>query len=205
MNNSYYDTPRLDLLKHIPQGAQTILDVGCGTGALGVAIKEKCGNQIEVHGIEINSKVAKIAQNRLNTVQIGNIESLDLPYNPNFFDCIVYGDVLEHLVNPWEIIKKHKTILSKTGCMIASIPNIAHYKIIKMLKKGLWEYQDSGIMDKTHLRFFTKSTMLDLFVQAELKPVIIDKRLIGNEFWRIRDKIFNSEHCVQQFIIRAIQ
>ena len=72
-----------------------------------------------------------------------------------------------------------------------------------MLKKGLWKYEDAGILDKTHLRFFTKETILELFSQAGLTSRIIDKILQGNEYWRLKHKIFNDDSCVIQFIIKA--
>ena len=72
-----------------------------------------------------------------------------------------------------------------------------------MLKKGLWDYKDAGIMDKTHLRFFTKKTVLELFNQAGLKPEIVGKSLSKNNFWVLIDKIFNSNKSVIQFFIKA--
>ncbi|SVD73432.1 uncharacterized protein METZ01_LOCUS426286, partial [marine metagenome] len=86
---------------------------------------------------------------------------------------------------------------------IASIPNIANYKIIRMLKKGLWEYKDTGIMDITHLRFFTKKTISEMFITSGYNPKIVDKILSRNNFWLLMHKLFNSDKCVIQFIIKA--
>ena len=202
---TYYNTQRLDILQHIPNNINKVLDVGCGTGSLGEAIKLNFGKHIEVIGIDCNPKASEIAKSKIDKIIIGDVENISIPYDNEYFDCIIYADVLEHLINPWEILTKHKSKLAYDGCIIASIPNIAHYKIIKMLKKGLWKYEDAGILDKTHLRFFTKATILELFSQAGLTPRIIDKILQGNEYWRLKQKIFNDDSCVIQFIIKATQ
>ena len=191
------------MLNHIPHNVTKVLDVGCGTGALGLSIKSKLGTHIEVVGIELDNKAGNIAKNKIDNVIIGNVENIDIPYDDNYFDCIIYADILEHLINPWELLTKHKSKLADQGSIIASIPNIAHYKIIKMLKSGMWKYENAGIMDKTHLRFFTKNTMFQMFVESGLTPSIIDKILVGNEYWRLKYKLFNIDSCVAQFIIKA--
>ena len=200
---SYYDNPRLDLLHHIPHDVKQVLDVGCGTGSTGCEIKSKLGKDIKVVGIELNPSAGKVAENKIDNIIIGNVENVEIPYDNNYFDCIIYADVLEHLIDPWKLLIRHRSKLSDNGCIIASIPNIAHYKIIRMLKRGLWKYENAGIMDKTHLRFFTKKTILKMFLQADLTPIIIDKILSGNEYWRLKHKLLNNDCCVVQYIIKA--
>ena len=191
------------MLKHIPHDVKKVLDVGCGTGSLGLSIKSQLGTKIEVVGIELDHHAGKIAKSRIDNIIIGNVENINIPYENNYFDCIIYADILEHLIDPWELLIKHKLKLADNGSIIASIPNIGHYKIIKMLKRGYWKYEDEGILDKTHLRFFTKNTILKMFIQSGLTPIIIDKILVGNEYWRLKHKLFNIDSCVAQFIVKA--
>ena len=101
-NIDYYDNPRLDLIPHIPKNIKNILNVGCGTGSLGFAIKEKISDNIKVSGIEMNVEAGNIAKSNIDNVMIGNVENLDIDTQLNSFDCIIYADVLEHLIDPWD-------------------------------------------------------------------------------------------------------
>ena len=202
-NIQYYNNPRIDILQHIPNNTQRVLDIGCGSAALGIELKSNLGDDIEVVGIEQNYEVAKTVKNKIDKIIIGNIEEINIPYNDGYFDCIICADVLEHLIDPWQLLTRLKLKLNDEGCILASIPNIANYKIIKMLKKEMWHYEDAGIMDRTHLRFFTKSTIIELFVQSDLTPIIVDKIMSGNKYRQLYHKIINNDICVSQFIIKA--
>ncbi len=101
----------------------------------------------------------------------GNVESLDLPYS-EYFDYVICGDILEHLNDPWNMVSKIAKMLKKDGALICSIPNIRYWKIITDLTLyGRWDYTDSGILDSTHLRFFTKSTFFKMLHKANYKVV----------------------------------
>ena len=93
----------------------------------------------------------------------GDIETVDLPYEEEYFDYMIFGDVLEHLRDPWQTVKRLKPYLKKNGFMLASIPNVSHISVVVGLLKGTAEYREAGILDKTHLRFFTKKTAMELF------------------------------------------
>lgn len=83
---------------------------------------------------------------------------------PRQFDAIVFNDVLEHLVDPWSALRESKSFLTDGGMVIASIPNVRHYSVIKpLVVSGRFEYQDAGLLDRTHLRFFTFTSSVDLF------------------------------------------
>jgi 2-polyprenyl-3-methyl-5-hydroxy-6-metoxy-1,4-benzoquinol methylase len=149
-----YYSDRGDMLKYVPDTVNTLLDVGCGEGLFGHTLKQK--RNIVVWGVELFEKEANKAKDKLDRVLVGNIElnHLDLPND--YFDCVVFNDVLEHLQYPWIVLNKIKKYLKQGGYVIASIPNIRYYEIVKkLLLKKEWEYEDSGVMDKTHLRFFT--------------------------------------------------
>lgn len=142
-----------------------ILEVGCSTGYFGHALKD-AGH--DVWGIEMTPDAAELAKKVLDFVYVGTIEAfLASEYaQENKFDYIVFGDVLEHLPYPSEILEECKTILSDGGAIIASIPNVAHLAVRVMLLEGRWEYSKLGIMDDTHLRFFDKQAILSLFNDA---------------------------------------
>ena len=158
-----------------------ILDVGCATGYLGAELK-KLGNI--VYGIEISKEAAKIAKNFLDYVICDNIETMQLPWNDEFFDIIIMSDVIEHLFNPRDVLIKLRRILKKDGIFLITFPNIAHYSIRLMLLRGKWIYKNYGILDYGHIRFFTKDSAIRLINSSGLKV----KRIIP---WILLPKPFN--------------
>jgi methionine biosynthesis protein MetW len=176
--NQSYVGYRKDILSIIPKNAKKVLDVGCSVGALGEQLKIS-NNKVEVVGVEIDKNMAQIAKNKLDNVIVGNIEELDLDkiFDLNYFDCIILADVLEHLKNPWDVLKTLTNYLNKNGVIIASIPNIRHYtSILSLIFKGHWPYRERGIHDKTHLRFFTLKNINELFEYSNLKITTIKRK-----------------------------
>ena len=166
--DDYYSSARKDLQTMLPEKLGRVLDVGCGRGHLGADCKNLGAS--EVVGIEITEENAEAAKQRLDEVLCGNIESMDLPLAPGSFDTILCADVLEHLVDPWTTLRRLRDLLTPTGCVVASIPNIAHYSIILKLLTGTWRYEDAGLLDRTHLRFFAPGELQDFFAGAGLVP-----------------------------------
>jgi GT2 family glycosyltransferase/cyclopropane fatty-acyl-phospholipid synthase-like methyltransferase len=163
-NPSYSNMIRFDLVNMIENDRKdnlNILEIGCGTGATLLEIKSRYKN-CNIFGIEICKGPAKIASNVCDTI-VGNIEELELTYENKFFDYIILGDVLEHLNNPWEVLSSLKKYLKKDGYIIASIPNIMHVSVMRNLAQGNFSYTDAGILDRTHLRFFTLKEIQKLF------------------------------------------
>lgn len=175
-NGAYYASERGDIIALIPIEAKRILDVGCGFGLMGRSIKEK-RKFVEVSGIEAEPNAIEIAKTNLDAVIAGDVESVKLPFENGYFDCIIYGEILEHLKDPWQTLKEHGKYLKKGGLCIASMPNISHYSIIKGLLKDEWDYKDSGILDKTHLRFFTIDGIRKMFRDAGY-AILDEKRYI---------------------------
>mgnify|MGYP001257328213 CR=1 FL=1 len=175
MNQSYYRNVNPDLLDRIPLNAQAVVEVGCGTGALGGAYKLR-NPQVHYIGVEAMSEPAAQASGVLDQVIVGNAE------DPHLFadkqpdvDCLVYGDVLEHLVDPWVCLRRHLELLSEDGLVLACIPNVQHWSVIANLLHGQWPLEDQGLFDRTHLRWFTKSTIVEGFqklglIVYEVKP-----------------------------------
>ena len=137
-NTQYSSNIRFDLINEIQERDKNktlnILEIGCGTGATLLEIKSRYRNA-NIYGIEINENACEIAKNNCNLI-IGNIEDISLPYRNEFFDYIILGDVLEHLINPWNIIKKLKGYLKSDGSIISSIPNILHISVLSDLING---------------------------------------------------------------------
>lgn len=160
----YYSRPRDDLFRLIPKTpGLKVLEVGCGEGQFGRRLKEH--GQI-VYGIEINPSAAKVAEAVLDHVYVGNVEEYEFNVRDEFFDIIIFGDVLEHLIDPWGLLSKIKRYLAKDGIIISSIPNVQYFPILWDLIRGRFQYRTHGILDKSHLRFFTAMQVRKLFSEA---------------------------------------
>jgi 2-polyprenyl-3-methyl-5-hydroxy-6-metoxy-1,4-benzoquinol methylase len=152
--------------------------LGCSTGILGKALKER--QQAYVVGIEINPKAAMIARNVLDKVIVENVDTANLyEYNiqKDFIDFIVYGDVLEHCIDPWKVVKMHRDFLNEKGVVVASIPNVGHYTVLLNILGGNFPYRERGLHDKTHLRWFTKNTIVELFRNNYYDVTIVQRNL----------------------------
>jgi len=148
----------------IPEGVRRVLDVGCGAGRFGQLVKQERG--AEVWGLEPSLQACKQAENCLDRVVHAEFgESLNLPKRA--FDAVVFNDVLEHMANPWAALEFAKQLLTETGVVVASIPNIRHFPTLwRLVVRRDWSYQDAGILDRTHLRFFTRRTIEKLFLDT---------------------------------------
>lgn len=141
-----------------------VLEIGCGIGASLLQIKNTFKNA-KVYGVESNEMAGEIAKGILD-VKIGNIESMELDYNEDFFDYIILGDVIEHLINPWEFLKRLYKYLKPMGNIIASIPNVNHITVVRDIINGRFPYTTAGLLDVTHLRFFTIEEIKKLFAST---------------------------------------
>ncbi|MEO5363476.1 MAG: class I SAM-dependent methyltransferase [Magnetococcus sp. DMHC-8] len=171
---SYYATVNGGLLNQIPVTARRILDIGCGVGALGYMAKQRHPD-VYYCGVELHPEAARVAGTHLDEAHCANIESADLPLAKGFFDCIVFGDVLEHLYHPLETLRRLKENLTADGCVVCCIPNIQHISFIESLLCGDFQYQDAGLLDRTHIRFFTYASFIKLLLDAGLVPKIVSQ------------------------------
>ena len=199
-----YTAQRSEIIYLIPESAQRILDVGCAHGYLGKAIKSM--RTVEIVGIEINALMAEKAATELDKVFQADVEAFVPPYPPGYFDCIVMADILEHLVDPWSVLNKYVPYLSASGVFVISIPNVQHYRVIGRLILGEWKYEESGILDNTHLRFFTLKSIGRLLNAANLEPIRIERiyraRPIASAINRL---CFNrlEMFMAQQYVVQA--
>jgi 2-polyprenyl-3-methyl-5-hydroxy-6-metoxy-1,4-benzoquinol methylase len=161
----YHGQHRPDMLRYLPEDARIFLDIGCGEGLFGQLIKQQRG--AEVWGIELFAQAAEKAKERLEQVFVGNIETDQFDVPDAYFDCIVFNDVLEHLYYPWDVLNKVKKMLKVNGYIVASIPNVRYYvNIKKLLRDCDWDYEKCGLLDRTHIRFFTKNSIRKMFVET---------------------------------------
>ena len=155
----YADLPREEMLPLVPASARRVLDVGCHRGAFGAGLR-RAGRKVS--GIEIDPVTAADAAARLDEVFVGRYPD-DIPPGATF-DCVVFNDVLEHMEDPWSALATTVKHLEPGGTVVASIPNVRNIEVLyPLLTRGTWRYHDQGLLDRTHLRFFTKSSMRDLF------------------------------------------
>lgn len=170
----YYNQIRNDVLQLIPSDLEisSVLDVGCGDGVNLEFLKKERGAKFTT-GIEINGCAAEKAKTRVDYVIHDSIENPLLDLANCRFNLILCMDVLEHLYDPWSVVKKLSAALIRDGVIIASVPNIQHWNVIRNLLLGKWEYTKAGFWDDTHIRFFTKSTITRLFQIPELRLVDI--------------------------------
>jgi len=170
-----------------------VMDVGCSRGYLAAKFKEK---GCFVLGIESDPQSALIAKEFCDELVTGDVEQLDkLKYPENYFDVIVFADVLEHLKHPENVLINLKKYLKKDGRIIASLPNIARIDIRMKLLLGKFDYEEGGILDKTHLRFFTLKNAKKLFINCGLNIESIAFTASASRF-----KIF-PELLAFQFVI----
>lgn len=152
----------LNLLTDLIEAGARVLDLGCGTGALGRWLARRSGGVI-IDGVTFNEAEAGIAQANYRQITVGDLEALDLlkEFEPHAYDAIVCADVLEHLKNPASVLEQCKTLLAPAGQLLISVPNAAYAGLIAELMHGQFRYRDEGLLDRTHLRFFTRSGLLE--------------------------------------------
>lgn len=162
---AFFANPRPDMVEFIPPGCERVLELGCGNGAFGAVLKASGAR--EVVGIELVAGPAAQARTRIDRVIVADVErdTLDLP--DGYFDCLICNDVLEHLADPWAVLGRLRRHLRTDGWLVVSIPNVRHHKVVRcLIWPGEWRYEQDGVLDRTHLRFFTYQSARDLVESA---------------------------------------
>ncbi len=153
------------MLSFIPSQARTFLELGCGAGVFGGVLKEHIPGAL-VTGIELHPEAATAARLRLDVVINKPVEQALDDVADGSIDCVICNDILEHLVDPWVVLNQLRSKLHSGGCIVSSIPNIRYFPVFREYLDGEWRYRDCGVMDRTHLRFFTQSSIRRLFAET---------------------------------------
>jgi 2-polyprenyl-3-methyl-5-hydroxy-6-metoxy-1,4-benzoquinol methylase len=183
----YYAQARPEMLPFIPKDAKRILDVGCSEGRFGLQLKEMLG--AEVWGVEMMEAVAGIARQSLDRVLVGDIMQQLAHLPDDYFDCVTLNDVIEHIVDPYRMLLAMKQKLSPRGVVVASIPNIRYFRnLFDLVIRGSWRYTEHGILDNTHLRFFTKKSIKETFESLGYRVIQL-QGINATPSWKVR--VFN--------------
>lgn len=200
---------RSEILPYIPRDINLVLEVGCGHGAFGKLLKST--HKIsEVWGVEINYSAATHATECIDKVIIGDFESQTLALPERYFDCVVFNDVLEHFIDPWSALEYTKSLLKPHGKLVASIPNVRFWgNLYHLLIEQDWKYEDWGIRDRTHLRFFTRKSIVRMMKDCNFRVEVING-INSSAFtikYRLLKKFFQTgfqDTEFMQFVVVAV-
>lgn len=167
-----HDNHNPDLLRLIPSTSRKIIEVGCSSGALAKAFKLNNSNTDWV-GVEIDHSYGELAGRYCDRVIVSDIDLWDRTNFEQFSDrdCWIFGDVLEHLKDPWNVISKIRSVIPHNGSIVVCIPNASHWSLLVRFATGNIRYEDQGLLDKTHLRWFSRITIFELFESNGFKVV----------------------------------
>jgi SAM-dependent methyltransferase len=205
LSSGYYKNQRREVAALVEQSAVTILDVGCGYRFLGSLLKKQRSDRIVI-GIEKNPEAAKHASEILDHVVNMDVGSAEFPDLKLKFDCIIFADILEHLQDPLSTLTKFLEYLRDDGKIVCSIPNMRHYTVLLRLLRSGWEYDDYGLFDRTHLRFFSLRSITQLFLDAGLSIEVINPKVVASKKMLILNHLFFNklyEFVAMQYIVRA--
>lgn len=176
-----HDNHNPDLLRLIPPTVKKVIEIGCSSGALAREFKKQ-SNDVNWIGVEIDASYAELAKRHCDKTLVANIDDCGESFYKEFTDrdCWIFGDTLEHFKNPWSVLRNIRSVISSNGSIVACIPNAQHWSLIIRLAIGDFRYEDSGLLDRTHLRWFTRQTMIELFESqgfriAEGLPRVFDE------------------------------
>ena len=201
---AYYAHSRPELLEQIEQKADNVvLDVGCGVGELCSELRLS-GRAREVWGVELVPEIAERAGANpdLTKVYCGDISTIVYDLPQSYFSHVIAGDVLEHLVDPWSTLERLRAVMRRDGRIVASVPNIRNLSfILQLLFRRTFKYKDSGVLDRSHLRFFARKDLYDLFASAGFEDIRIrHARPKRNLFNRIAKALF-GDLAVKVFLV----
>ena len=200
-SDRYFAGARFDFIDQLPHDKQAvILEIGCGSGETG-ALALKAGRAGQYIGVELMERAAGEAKKKLSEVIVGDVEQLTFDWQPAKFDALILSEVLEHLREPGQVLKRLSRFVRPGGIVLASSPNISHWRVLRELMMGRFPQADQGVFDRTHLRWFTPSTFAQMFEEAGYQvehtgPVtaFADRtRLISKLTWGCFDHLFMSQ------------
>lgn len=203
--DTYFSGARADFVARLPSDpSAAILEIGCGSGATGaLALAEgRCGHYA---GVELFEDAAAKAQRVLSEVVIGDVERIALPWRPASFDALILSEVLEHLVEPWRVLDRLAPLVRPGGMVLASSPNVSHWRVVAELLRGRFELADQGVFDRTHMRWFTPASFAAMFERAgfdvvkvaPVTPNAARTRVISKLTGGRADHLFMEQICLE--------
>lgn len=186
---AYHENARTEIASFIDEPPGIVLDIGCGGGATGRLLKQKFPGT-RVVGIELNPRAAEHARQLLDDVICARIEDVRLSEHIGEapIGTVLLLDVLEHLVDPWRALLRIRDWLHAETRVLASVPNIRNLATLDALAAGRWDYAPNGVLDITHMRFFTKASLRELFEQTGFavrhmepltQPALVDRLIVA--------------------------
>jgi SAM-dependent methyltransferase len=192
--DGYYDGFNERLLGAVPARVRRLLEIGCARGQLGHDLKRQDPGRW-VAGVELDADATQAARQRLDEVFVLDVQAATPPIEPASLDCILFGDVLEHLVDPEDVLRRYRELLAPDGVVLASVPNVQHFSVVKGLVRGDFMYQPSGLLDATHLRFFTHMSFAKLMLDAGFLPTVLDRIRSGEADPFVEAAVPLLRHC----------
>jgi len=189
-HEAYYSQSRPEMRSRIPPGVRSVLDVGCGAGSFGAALRSEHPDW-QICGVELYEDEAARAREHYSEVWAGDVHTVLQQILGRTFDLIVFNDLLEHLVDPGQALRQCHALLSPGGHVLAAVHTMRFWQALgDLLFQGDWRYRDAGVMDSTHLRFFTKRSMIRMFEQNGYRVTGVEGI---NETWVVswRWRFFN--------------
>ena len=161
----YCGQARPEVLAMVPREARRVLELGCASGILAATLKQR--QECQVTGVEYLAEPAAEAATRLDRVIVGDCETLDLDalFQKGEFDCLIAADVLEHLREPESLLRRLQPFMTPDASIVVSMPNVRHAGVLEAAVEGYWSYQKWGVLDRTHLRFFTRREIDNMFAR----------------------------------------
>jgi 2-polyprenyl-3-methyl-5-hydroxy-6-metoxy-1,4-benzoquinol methylase len=188
-DRSYFEHERPEVLALIGRPIAMALDIGCGAGHFSAAVKRQTG--ATVWGIEPTAAAAQEARTRVDELLEGTYEEVESRLPGQAFDAIFFNDVLEHMADPWTVLRRALALLKDDGRVYASIPNVLFAdSLLQILRTRDWRYTDAGILDSTHLRFFTRTSILRLFAETGYHVErMVALNALRSWKWRMLDRL----------------
>jgi 2-polyprenyl-3-methyl-5-hydroxy-6-metoxy-1,4-benzoquinol methylase len=192
---------RLPILERVPRGA-AVLDVGAWTGAHGHWLAEQHGATVD--GVELDPAASAEATG-YRRMLVGSIEDAETQaqLGDARYDAVLFLDVLEHLAHPHEVLAAARTWLHPGGVVLCSIPNVAHWRVRLSLLRGRFEYEDMGLLDRTHLRWFTRKTARELVTGAGYRLTWEDATVPQHPRVRVPQRLLKPELFGYQFLLEG--
>lgn len=202
LDPEYYHQPRLELLRLVRGRGLRVLELGCASGVLGAELKDT-GRAAVVHGVEMHPEVAAGARGRIDRVWTADVESLDPGQLDPPYDVLIAADVLEHVRDPWSLLRAMTPVLAEHGQLVTSIPNVRYLPVVAdLLVRGRFDYRNEGVLDRTHLRFFTRRSVHQLLIEGGFVDVEVEGRPLSRPWKRLVASPL-GDLGVRQFLVRG--